>query len=152
MSDRVLLFSLAVFQGGQVVDQCIKIAMRILADIHGFLVDQAVGQQEDGDAKSGCRQVFRGIVSHHHAFFWFYLCSGQDILIVGRVRLAVVGIFVGCIEFKVFRFQSCPANARFGGDGREERVGGKNDPETEGTGKLSRWRLCVSSQTRYVRP
>ena len=110
--------------------------MRILADIHGFLVDQAVGLQEDGDAKSGCRQVFRGIVSDHQAFFRFYLCSGQDILIVGRIWLAVVGIFVGCIEFKVFRFQPCPADTGFGGDGREERVGGKNDPETEGTGKF----------------
>ena len=53
----------------------------------------------------------------------------QNFGIIGGIRLAEGGIFVGGDELEVLGVQSRPADALAGGDGREEGIGGQGDPD-----------------------
>ena len=85
--------------------------------------DQAVCQKKYLHAKLPGDHVFGDIVAYHEAALRVFSETVQELLIVGRIRLAVPDIFISRVKFKILRFQSRPADAAFGGDGRENGIG-----------------------------
>ena len=116
-----------MLQGINIGKQFPEAALRTAGNIRSIPVDQTVGQQEHLHAQSSGDQVLFGIVADHQAFLRPQTQPVQNILKIGRIGFAVPGIFVGGVQLKILRLQTCPAGAVFRGNGREQGIGGQND-------------------------
>ena len=107
-------------------EQLVKAAVRIARQVGLLAVDQTVGQQKDLHPQRLDDHILLHVVSDHQALLGARADAVEQVLVVGKIGLAVAAVFVGGVEHEIVGRESCPGDALFGGDGGEDRVGGEH--------------------------
>jgi hypothetical protein len=100
------------------------------AQLGAGLVDQTVCEEENLHTQSFCDHILCNVIAYHDAFLPGEAELGKDLPVILQIRLAEAGIFIGGVERKILRAQTCPTDATFRSNGREEGVGGKDTADS----------------------
>ena len=117
-------------QRSRIFQKLCETAARIDRNVFLLFIDEAVCEQEYGHSERLGHHILRHVVADHQTFFCPASERADHFLIVVRIRLAVVGIFVGGIQLKIGRRKPRPLDSAFCRNFRKQRIGRKSNTES----------------------